>query len=208
MPRRQVTPTPIGAVAATSGAGSAAARPAVVNPDDRPIVARGFYDLSFFDTDNEYETYGLEVMRQDDARVQAVFQRYLTHLNSDFVSDADFDREFTYERLLELDAQLMRRGGLAAGELRRILAPVRGIEADCTICMERSTRRDRMARLACAHAFHTACLQQWLAEHASCPLCRLDLRAAPSRAHVRDADTSTGDHGDGHPRGRAGRPSG
>ena len=153
-----------------------------MNPDDRPIVARGFYDLSFFDTDNEYETYGMEVMARDEARFQAFFQRYLGHLNSDFVSDADFDREFTYERLVELDVALMKRGGLKATELRTVLKPTRGVVVDCCICMEKSKATEKMARLRCDHVFHCACLQEWLGEHHTCPLCRADLRETTSQA--------------------------
>ena len=149
--------------------------------DNRPIRARGFYDLSFFDTDNEYESYGLEVMQQDEARFQAFFQRYLQHLNSDFVSDADFDREFTYERLVELDVQLMRRGGLSSSELRSLLQPMRGVVTECTICLETSRRHERVARLVCSHVFHTECLQRWLGDHYTCPLCRHDLRSDNSR---------------------------
>ncbi len=169
-----------------------AAQPAnaVVNPDDRPIVARGFYDLTFFDSDNEYERYGVEVMQRDEARFQAFFQRYVGHLDSDFVSDGDFDREFTYERLLELDAQLMRRGGLTSNDLKRILVPVRGIEEDCVICMERSKRNDKMARLQCGHVFHCKCLQEWLGGSHTCPLCRADLRTNMTERDAGDDDSN------------------
>ena len=157
-----------------------AAAPPTTNPDDRVITARGTYDLSFFDTDNEYETYGMEQMQRRDGVFEAFFQRYVTHLSSDFVSDADFDREFTYERLSELDERLVRRGGLSAHELRRLLAPVRGVCETCPICLEESAAKDKMARLACGHTFHCRCLAEWLGQHHSCPLCRKDLRVAGS----------------------------
>lgn len=150
--------------------------------DDRPIVARGFYDLDFFDGDNEYESYGLEAMQRDEQRFQGFFQEYLALLGSDAVTDDDFDREWTYERLVELDLQLVKRGGLTSSELRKLLAPKRGIITDCCICMEKSTPREKMASLVCDHAFHVACLQEWLASHYTCPLCRHDLRDTKARA--------------------------
>lgn len=155
--------------------------------DERPVQARGSYNLDFFDGDNEYESYGLERMQRDEQRFQEFFTQYVAHLNSDFVTDDDFDREWTYERMLELDEALVRRGGLSATTLKTLLKPVRGIRVECAICMEQSTPRDKMARLVCTHAFHCACLQTWLAEKHTCPLCRHDLRTERDTG-VREAD--------------------
>jgi hypothetical protein len=148
-----------------------------MNLDDRPVIARGAYDLSFVDSVNESETVSLERLRVDASQFQNFFQQYLAHLsNTDFVSDADFDRDFTYDRLLQLDAALVRSAGLSRSQLARWLKPVRGVVADCCICMETSARTARMARVGCGHTFHCSCLERWLRSQHTCPLCRCDLR--------------------------------
>ncbi|CAL1288385.1 unnamed protein product [Larinioides sclopetarius] len=46
----------------------------------------------------------------------------------------------------------------------------------CPICLE-STRNDEVKCLPCYHAFHPACIDQWLIEDRRCPVCRQE--AAP-----------------------------
>eukprot|EP00667_Euglena_gracilis_P021175 EG_transcript_23148 len=47
--------------------------------------------------------------------------------------------------------------------------------ASCPICLEAFLCHAPVYHLPCTHAFHTGCLQTWLADHTTCPLCRLDL---------------------------------
>lgn len=159
--------------------------------DERPIrgAPGGAYNLDFFDTDNEFETFGLERQRMNEAAFRHDFQRFATALAArDFISDAEFDREWTYERLQELDARIEKRGGLPVTIMRKLLRPVRYTvdlhDTPCTICLERCTPDDRLARLLCGHTFHCHCLQTWLQEQYTCPMCRKDLRPpeAPSSA--------------------------
>ncbi len=164
------------------------------NPDDRPIRARGHYDLSFFDADNEFETYGVRQRLMQEETFQHDFQQLATMMASrDYITDDEFDREWSYERLLQLDERLQRRGGMPLQAMKDVLRPVRNLVGEeCTICLERSVATDRMARLQCGHAFHCKCLQTWLADHCTCPNCRQDLRPAES-----DGDASGSGGGGG-----------
>ena len=40
---------------------------------------------------------------------------------------------------------------------------------DCSICIEKV---DRGFKLECGHCFHSGCLNRWLEEKNSCPICR------------------------------------
>ena len=57
---------------------------------------------------------------------------------------------------------------LSCGELKI----TKGNE-DCSICMDDMKEGDTLLRLPCGkHVFHAACMEGWLKEHNTCPLCR------------------------------------
>eukprot|EP00041_Stephanoeca_diplocostata_P024755 m.636300 g.636300 ORF g.636300 m.636300 type:complete len:537 (-) comp22590_c0_seq1:110-1720(-) len=45
----------------------------------------------------------------------------------------------------------------------------------CVICIETYEEGDVVRELPCAHEFHVECIDPWLAEHHTCPLCKLDI---------------------------------
>ncbi|KAK9807046.1 hypothetical protein WJX72_011923 [[Myrmecia] bisecta] len=46
-------------------------------------------------------------------------------------------------------------------------------EASCAVCLEAYAARDKVRSLpACRHVFHKACVDRWLKQHATCPVCR------------------------------------
>ncbi|CAO2040041.1 unnamed protein product [Urochloa humidicola] len=48
-----------------------------------------------------------------------------------------------------------------------------GEERECAICLAVFAEGDELRLLPhCAHSFHAACIDTWLATHASCPSCR------------------------------------
>jgi hypothetical protein len=59
----------------------------------------------------------------------------------------------------------------------------------CPICLERLARPS--SRGPCGHAFHAACVAEWLLRAATCPVCRLDLlRPSRRRLHAACADAT------------------
>lgn len=45
----------------------------------------------------------------------------------------------------------------------------------CNICMEAYEEGQQKRYLPCFHCFHVPCIDQWLEEKASCPICRMDI---------------------------------
>lgn len=52
---------------------------------------------------------------------------------------------------------------------------------DCTVCFEPMGGACPVRRLACGHGFHHACIQRWLRQSSSCPICKADTPAAPDQ---------------------------
>ena len=76
-----------------------------------------------------------------------------------------------------------RREAAEERERQREAAAARAEEVQCVICQE--TIRGGDQRLPCAHVFHRACLQRWLPEHRSCPVCRTPVSAESAPAPER-----------------------
>lgn len=45
-----------------------------------------------------------------------------------------------------------------------------------SICMDEFTKNDEMGQLECGHAFHKACIVEWLNNSSECPMCRADMK--------------------------------
>lgn len=56
-------------------------------------------------------------------------------------------------------------------------AIVRG-DTMCCICYDDYSGSDCVSRLRCTHAFHAACVDEWLRYNSMCPLCRATSTAA------------------------------
>jgi len=44
--------------------------------------------------------------------------------------------------------------------------------AECSICMDNVAVSDQVTMLPCKHWFHPPCIEAWLNEHDTCPVCR------------------------------------
>lgn len=55
-------------------------------------------------------------------------------------------------------------------------------QTECVICLTAFEEEESVRKLhSCKHIFHTSCIDQWLASHSGCPLCRtqIDKVASP-----------------------------
>lgn len=58
-----------------------------------------------------------------------------------------------------------------------------GQAAECCICLGVFEDGDKVKVLPpCKHCYHPMCVDKWLANHSSCPLCRASLRRQPNDA--------------------------
>ncbi|KAM8975357.1 E3 ubiquitin-protein ligase RNF149 [Pelodytes ibericus] len=63
-------------------------------------------------------------------------------------------------------------------QLHRVKRGEKGIDIDaenCAVCIENYKIKDVVRILPCNHVFHRLCIDPWLLEHRTCPMCKLDV---------------------------------
>ncbi|KAG8459552.1 hypothetical protein KFE25_000908 [Diacronema lutheri] len=89
----------------------------------------------------------------------------------------------------------------ASSEHVLVHATARHAAASCAICLELFQVDTDAAQLPCAHCFHVACVEKWLAKSSVCPSCRGPV-ATPGGADAADGDSrgaASGEEVDGLP---------
>ncbi|XP_042511900.1 putative RING-H2 finger protein ATL71 isoform X1 [Macadamia integrifolia] len=62
----------------------------------------------------------------------------------------------------------------------------------CTVCLAEYQEKDVIRVLPyCGHYFHVTCIDVWLRQHSTCPVCRISLRDSPERKRVMQPMTSS-----------------
>ncbi|KAI5624696.1 RING finger protein 148-like isoform X3 [Silurus asotus] len=59
--------------------------------------------------------------------------------------------------------------------LRRTDPEVEAEESSCVVCLDAFMRCDVVTTLPCSHIFHKTCIEPWLLEHHTCPMCKYDI---------------------------------
>lgn len=52
----------------------------------------------------------------------------------------------------------------------------RKLDGICSICRNEYNSLDEITELPCGHKFHKDCLNRWLSNHITCPICRCSIR--------------------------------
>ncbi|PAV85086.1 hypothetical protein WR25_04507 isoform D [Diploscapter pachys] len=49
------------------------------------------------------------------------------------------------------------------------------LETDCAVCIDPYQTHDVVRTLPCRHVYHKSCIDPWLLEHRTCPMCKADI---------------------------------
>lgn len=99
-------------------------------------------------------------------------------------SDRDFTAE-DYDWLCRLDETVENKKGASQREIdscptqivtRGSVPSDTGDVASCSICMEDFAEGNVLRSLPCAHRFHRDCVDKWLKQKATCPICQRECR--------------------------------
>lgn len=59
------------------------------------------------------------------------------------------------------------------------------VDAQCTVCLSEFRSEDTLRILPfCGHFFHSTCIDIWLQQHCTCPICRVSLHELSVREHA------------------------
>ena len=70
------------------------------------------------------------------------------------------------------------------------VAELKEQQTTCNICLEDFTVGQELRTLGCSHKFHRECIDHWLLQVASCPICKRDLEAAAAAGTTTTTATS------------------
>ncbi|KAH0516464.1 E3 ubiquitin-protein ligase RLIM [Microtus ochrogaster] len=54
----------------------------------------------------------------------------------------------------------------------------------CSVCIREYTEGDKLRKLPCSHEYHVYCIDRWLSENSTCPICRMDVLSSGNRESV------------------------
>ncbi|XP_058689800.1 E3 ubiquitin-protein ligase RNF149 [Poecile atricapillus] len=82
-------------------------------------------------------------------------------------------------------------------QLHTVKRGEKGLDVDvenCAVCIENYKLKDTVRILPCKHIFHRTCIDPWLLDHRTCPMCKLDVIKALGYWHQkREMKTHAGD---------------
>nr|CCA15490.1 conserved hypothetical protein [Albugo laibachii Nc14] len=107
------------------------------------------------------EALGVKSSRQ-------IFYRGFMLNESDFGTSPDYERSSPNFEEKGLPVEIRYQLPLALGTANET-------EKECTICQLLYGIGDHIVTLPCEHFFHACCLDKWLWNHTSCPLCRTEV---------------------------------
>ena len=90
--------------------------------------------------------------------------------------------EQQYESLLEQYDDNQRPemdfniNGLSPDSIRQIpIQRVSESDGDCPVCLDTFKENEKARVMACGHKYHLLCIDKWLMQHNSCPLCKAEI---------------------------------
>ncbi|KAF7707548.1 E3 ubiquitin-protein ligase RLIM [Silurus meridionalis] len=102
------------------------------------------------------------------------------HVSLDMLDDSQGNN---YEALLaleEIQGSVMGKKTLTKVEIERLPAkaydPAHSAgKTECQICFSDYKKGEKLRMLPCFHDYHVKCIDRWLKENATCPICRADV---------------------------------
>jgi len=94
----------------------------------------------------------------------------------------DVDR-MSYEELLILEEKIgeVKKRGLESNQIESITTCFHFVcnpnaeSESCSVCLMDFEEKQNVRKLPCEHFYHKECIDKWLAQKGSCPVCKAEL---------------------------------
>jgi hypothetical protein len=119
------------------------------------------------------------------------FVASMSYLN--LLNDEIYEEENDYEYWSNICDSIGNHYVGLSKEKIDLVAPINIIdeECDCAICLEKITVDTQSRKLTlCSHIYCSTCIETWLSQHRTCPICKCELADAdsPLTINVEDVD--------------------
>tara|TARA_Y100000310_G_scaffold331819_2_gene406132 strand:+ start:369 stop:677 length:309 start_codon:yes stop_codon:yes gene_type:complete len=78
----------------------------------------------------------------------------------------------TYEQLLSLSPVEVMTTLKEVNNNSVLQVKEDSVKALCVICRENIKKHEILRKIVCGHCFHEGCIDQWLEDHNTCPICK------------------------------------
>ncbi|KAG7329397.1 hypothetical protein KOW79_007571 [Hemibagrus wyckioides] len=107
-------------------------------------------------------------------------RRNTPHLPLDLLDDSQGNNYEAFLAFEESQGAVMAKKTLSKWEIERLPAKVydpahNAGKTDCQICFSDYKKGEKLRMLPCFHDYHVKCIDRWLKENATCPICRADV---------------------------------
>ncbi|XP_057616676.1 E3 ubiquitin-protein ligase RLIM-like [Chionomys nivalis] len=94
---------------------------------------------------------------------------------------------FSLARVFFLNENDNQRRGLTKEQIDNL--PMRSFDENdalktCSVCIREYTEGDKLRKLPCSHEYHVYCIDRWLSENKTCPICRRAVLSSGDRESV------------------------
>ncbi|XP_060740833.1 uncharacterized protein si:ch211-59o9.10 [Tachysurus vachellii] len=118
--------------------------------------------------------------RQMRSRGRSSRRRNTPHLPLNLLDDSQGNNYEAFLAFEESQGSVIAKKTLSKWEIERLPAkaydPAHNAgKTDCQICFSDYKKGEKLRMLPCFHDYHVKCIDRWLKENATCPICRADV---------------------------------
>ncbi|KAL5251186.1 hypothetical protein ACHWQZ_G016780 [Mnemiopsis leidyi] len=115
---------------------------------------------------NEWDFFGIQMLCSYELCKQACVNTTVKHKHTDKHADKHTDTEQTRTSLWSSFRKRVKTRQYS------YVVPEENSQEGCAICLKKFGKKKILRELACKHVFHKTCVDVWLLNKTSCPLCR------------------------------------
>jgi len=130
----------------------------------------------FFPHDHQHQQQFLP----HDHHVQSMHHHFPQRVDAIQHELIEVGENLSYEELLQLEEKIGKVNVISQDDLLQL--PIFVWDGEnlsdkmCGICLSSWEKSDLLRRLTCLHSFHKECIDTWLSQNSTCPICKNDVR--------------------------------